>query len=156
MQRGNHRGQQSSLRMEGAKDFLDNREDDLWLQGEYRMTLQLVGVLSHGKLAKRLTDAAIDRMEAVQNLRKAIYDSKLRAENAEPRSKKRAHLSAVYKNYLQRYAFLIAFANYLIEKTKAALVDSEDDDDDDEQATGGDDSRSISTARQQHMSPDSA
>ncbi|CAO1618211.1 unnamed protein product [Sympodiomycopsis kandeliae] len=109
----------SQQRMEGAKDFLDNREDELWLQGEYRMILQLVGVLSHGKLAKKLTDAAIDRMDAVQNLRKAIYDSKLRAENAAPRSKKRGHLSAVYKNYLQRYAFLIAFANYLIEKSRA-------------------------------------
>lgn len=118
---GDQRSGSSGLRMEGAKDLLDNREDELWLQGEYRMTLQLVGVLSHGKLAKKLTDAAIDRMDAVQNLRKAVYDSKLRAENAEPRSKKRSHLSAVYKNYLQRYAFLIAFANYLIEKSRANI-----------------------------------
>ena len=42
--------------MEGAKDKMDNREDDLQLAGEYRSILQLCGVLAHGKLAKRLTD----------------------------------------------------------------------------------------------------
>ena len=45
----------------------------LWT-GEYKTILQLVGVLSHGKLAKRLTDHAIDLMQDVQNLRKAIYE----------------------------------------------------------------------------------
>jgi len=44
------------------------------LQGEYKTILQLVGVLSHGKIAKRLTDRAIDLMQDVQNLRKAIYE----------------------------------------------------------------------------------
>ena len=43
--------------------------------GEYKTILQLVGVLSHGKVAKRLTDRAIDLMQDVQNLRKAIYES---------------------------------------------------------------------------------
>ena len=42
--------------------------------GEYKVILQLVSVLSHGKLAKRLTDRAIDQMQDVQNLRKAIYE----------------------------------------------------------------------------------
>lgn len=42
--------------------------------GEYKTILQLVGVLSHGKVAKRLTDQAIDLMQDVQNLRKAIYE----------------------------------------------------------------------------------
>ena len=101
------------------KDNLDSREDDLWLQGEWRTILQLVGVLSHGKLAKKLTDRAIDRMEAVQNLRKAIYDSKLRADNAEPGTKKHKHLTTVFTNYLQRYGYLITFANYLLEKSEA-------------------------------------
>jgi hypothetical protein len=41
--------------------------------GEYRLILLLVGVLSRGKVAKKLTDRAIDLMEDVQNLRKAIY-----------------------------------------------------------------------------------
>lgn len=44
------------------------------LAGEYKVILQLVSVLSHGKLAKRLTDRAIDQMQDVQNLRKAIYE----------------------------------------------------------------------------------
>lgn len=42
--------------------------------GEYKTILQLVGVLSYGKIAKRLTDKAIDLMQDVQNLRKAIYE----------------------------------------------------------------------------------
>jgi len=42
--------------------------------GEYKTILQLVGVLSHGKIAKLLTDHAIDLMQDVQNLRKAIYE----------------------------------------------------------------------------------
>ena len=41
--------------------------------GEYRIILLLVGVLSRGKVAKKLADRAIDLMEDVQNLRKAIY-----------------------------------------------------------------------------------
>lgn len=43
-------------------------------QGDYKTILQLVGVLSHGKTAKRLTDKAIDLMQDVQNLRRAIYE----------------------------------------------------------------------------------
>jgi hypothetical protein len=42
--------------------------------GEYKVILQLVGILSHGKTAKRLTDGGIDLMQDVQNLRKAIYE----------------------------------------------------------------------------------
>lgn len=45
------------------------------VSGEYKTILHLVGVLSHGKVAKRLTDRAIDLMQDVQNLRKAIYES---------------------------------------------------------------------------------
>lgn len=103
-----------ATRIEDAKDFLDSREDELLLQGEYRIILRLVGLLSHGKLAKRLVDEAIDRMDIVQNLRKAIYDARLRAENSEPGTAKRKHLSAVYSNYLTRYGYLIGFANHLL------------------------------------------
>ncbi len=46
--------------------------------GEYKIILQLVGVLSHGKTAKRLTDDAVDLMQDVQNLRKAIYECVIR------------------------------------------------------------------------------
>ena len=53
--------------------YATNDAFGLWT-GEYKTILQLVGVLSHGKLAKRLTDHAIDLMQDVQNLRKAIYE----------------------------------------------------------------------------------
>ena len=79
------------------------REEDLLMQGEYRCILQLVGVLSNGKLAKSLTDRVIDRMETIQNLRKAISLMKLRAENAEPNSPRQEQLRHVFHNYLGRY-----------------------------------------------------
>lgn len=42
--------------------------------GEYKTILQLLAVLSNGKLAKKITDKAVDTMQDVQNLRKAIYE----------------------------------------------------------------------------------
>lgn len=43
--------------------------------GEYKTILRLVGILPYGKIAKRLCDRAIDSVDGVQNLRKAIYRS---------------------------------------------------------------------------------
>ncbi|KAF8121766.1 inositol hexakisphosphate-domain-containing protein [Boletus edulis] len=83
--------------------------------GEYKTILQLVGVLSHGKIAKRLTDRAIDLMQDVQNLRKAIYDYKLKVEACEKGSVKQGKLMNIAVNYLYRYGTLIVFCNYLIE-----------------------------------------
>ncbi|KAK7031227.1 hypothetical protein VNI00_013643 [Paramarasmius palmivorus] len=75
-------------------------EEEAYRQGEYKTILQLVGVLSHGKVAKRLTDRAIDLMQDVQNLRKAIYDYKLKAEACERGSKKETQLRNITVNYL--------------------------------------------------------
>jgi len=72
-------------------------------------------VLSHGRVAKRWTDQAIDAMQDVQNLRKAIYDYKLKCEACEKGSSKQQKLTSVAVNYLYRYGTLIVFANYLIE-----------------------------------------
>ena len=62
-------GESCVSRVLGPPPITDNA-----VSGEYKTILQLVGVLSHGKLAKRLTDRAIDAMQDVQNLRKAIYE----------------------------------------------------------------------------------
>ncbi|POY76292.1 hypothetical protein BMF94_0487 [Rhodotorula taiwanensis] len=106
----------------------DGREAEPLLNGEYRLVLQLVGVLQHGKLAKRLTDRAIDDMEAVQNLRTAIYSFKLRVEAADEGSKKREKLFEQALNYLYRYATLIVFANFLLDKTSHTSTDSDGSD----------------------------
>ncbi|KAI5118140.1 hypothetical protein M0805_001739 [Coniferiporia weirii] len=95
-------------------DSLDGpSEEEAYLQGEYKIILQLVGVLSHGKTAKALTDRAIDLMQDVQNLRKAIYDYKLKIEALPKGSDKQKKLMSLGVNYL--YGTLIVFANYLIE-----------------------------------------
>jgi hypothetical protein len=53
----------------------DNRyRTKLGFAGEYKIILQLIGILSHGKQAKRLADASIDRMDGVQNLRRAVFE----------------------------------------------------------------------------------
>ncbi|KJA26349.1 hypothetical protein HYPSUDRAFT_36651 [Hypholoma sublateritium FD-334 SS-4] len=90
-------------------------EEEVYLAGEYKTILQLVGVLSHGKIAKRLTDRAVDLMQDVQNLRKAIYDYKLKVDACEKGTVKEKKLRAITVNYLYRYGTLIVFANYLIE-----------------------------------------
>ncbi|KAF8071749.1 inositol hexakisphosphate-domain-containing protein [Lyophyllum atratum] len=90
-------------------------EEEAYLHGEYKTILQLVGVLSHGKVAKRLTDRAVDQMQDVQNLRKAIYDYKLKVDACEKGSSKERKLHGITVNYLYRYGTLIVFANYLIE-----------------------------------------
>ncbi|KAL0572602.1 hypothetical protein V5O48_009363 [Marasmius crinis-equi] len=111
-------------------------EEEAYRQGKLSFSfagLILVGVLSHGKVAKRLTDRAIDLMQDVQNLRKAIYELvslfwvpktdnadishsyKLKVEACEKGSKKEMQLRNITVNYLYRYGTLIVFANYLIE-----------------------------------------
>ncbi|GJJ08366.1 hypothetical protein Clacol_002580 [Clathrus columnatus] len=89
--------------------------EELYTQGEYKVILQLVGVLSFGKAAKRITDLAVDRMQDVQNLRKTIYDYKLKADACVPGTTKHTKLQQIALNYLYRYATLIVFANYLVE-----------------------------------------
>jgi hypothetical protein len=92
-------------------------ERERYENGEYRVILQLVSVLTYGKLAKRLTDQAINMCDHMQNLRKAIYDYKLRLEAVtDQRSKKWKSIHEVAMNYLVRYFYLIAFANYLLEE----------------------------------------
>ena len=58
----------------------DDRIRKRLLNGEYKIIIQLLGVLENGQLAKKLTDTAIDRCEQLQNLRKAIYDYRRRLE----------------------------------------------------------------------------
>jgi len=89
--------------------------EEVYSKGEYKVILQLVGVLSFGKLAKRITDVAIDRMQDVQNLRVAIYDYKLKVDASIPETSKYIKLQNIALNYLYRYATLIVFANYLVE-----------------------------------------
>ncbi|KZT41862.1 hypothetical protein SISSUDRAFT_1069720 [Sistotremastrum suecicum HHB10207 ss-3] len=75
-------------------------EEDAYLRGEFKAILKLIGVLSYGKLAKRLADHAIDLMSDIQNLRKAVYDYKLKLDAADHSSENYARLLYVAQNYL--------------------------------------------------------
>ncbi|KAK0205042.1 inositol hexakisphosphate-domain-containing protein [Desarmillaria ectypa] len=112
----------------GVFDSMDGySEEEVYRQGEYKTILQLVSVLSHGKVAKRLADRAIDQMQDVQNLRKTIYDYKLKVDACEKGSLKERKLRSVTVNYLYRYGMLIVFANYLIEvrESKVEIIFAE-------------------------------
>nr|KIR85732.1 hypothetical protein I308_03840 [Cryptococcus tetragattii IND107] len=92
-----------------------------YLNGEYKTILQLVTVMSHGKEAKRITDRAINLMEGVQNLRKAIYDFKLQVDAAEPGSAKHKAQTTRAINYLYRYGALVVLANFLLEMKEEGI-----------------------------------
>ncbi|RCI04172.1 hypothetical protein CU098_006507 [Rhizopus stolonifer] len=89
--------------------------EESYHNGEFKIILQLMSMLTYGKLAKRFTDRAINMCDHMQNLRKAIFDYKLRMDATEdPKSYKA--IKEVALNYLIRYFYLIAFANYLLEE----------------------------------------
>lgn len=75
---------------------------DPYQQGEYKNILQLLSVLSYGKVAKQLADRAIDQCEAVQNLRKAVATYKLQWESAPKGSAKQEKIAHIAYNYLFR------------------------------------------------------
>ncbi|KAI9486886.1 MAG: inositol hexakisphosphate-domain-containing protein [Benjaminiella poitrasii] len=91
--------------------------EESYHNGEFKIILQLISVLTYGKLAKCLTDKAINMCDHMQNLRRAIYDYKLRMDAIEDQlSKQYKNIREVALNYLIRYFYLIVFANYLLEQ----------------------------------------
>ncbi|KAJ3409888.1 hypothetical protein HDV05_004169 [Chytridiales sp. JEL 0842] len=118
-----------NLHISGDDTYNDDSEEDRikerYLKGEYKIILQLLGVLENGRLAKYLTDSAIDSCEHMQNLRKAIYDYKLRVEALEAKTRKWAILRDIGLNYLIRYFYLIVFADYLLEEMSAPSLEDE-------------------------------
>ena len=93
-----------------AKEDLIQR----YLNGEYKLIINLLRVLRDGQTSKRLADFAIDKCSHVQNLREAIYQTKIRYEKAEVHEKSEALVRSA--NYLIRYFYLIVFTDFLIEK----------------------------------------
>lgn len=101
--------------------------EESYHNGEFKIILQLVSVLTYGKLAKRLTDKAINMCDHMQNLRRAIFDYKLRMDAIEdPKSKEYKSIKEVAMNYLIRYFYLIVFANYLLEQLALSKANPEE------------------------------
>jgi hypothetical protein len=120
------------LRRKDDENDESHDERERYQNGEYRVILQLISVLTYGKLAKRLTDQVINMCDHMQNLRKAIYDYKLRIEAMTDQGSKKWRVAreAAF-NYLVRYFYLIVFANYLLEEMGTpsfVTSDSEDED----------------------------
>ncbi|KAI8635991.1 inositol hexakisphosphate-domain-containing protein [Parasitella parasitica] len=113
---------------DGENDDESHDERERYQNGEYRVILQLVSVLTYGKLAKRLTDQAVNMCDHMQNLRKAIYDYKLRIEAmTDQGSKKWRATREVALNYLVRYFYLVVFANYLLEEMGTTTAENDDE-----------------------------
>lgn len=91
------------IRDNQAGRILKSDELSHYLNGDYRLIMQLLPLLENGKLAKRIADRAIDTCAHIQNLRTSIYDFKVHGDSERG------------VNYLLRYFYLIVFAQYLIE-----------------------------------------
>ena len=52
-----------------------------FLKGEYRPVIALLRILNQGKESKKVTDDIVDLCDAMQNLREAVYDLKVRGEH---------------------------------------------------------------------------
>ncbi|KAI8336649.1 inositol hexakisphosphate-domain-containing protein [Chlamydoabsidia padenii] len=121
-------------------------ERERYLNGEYKIILQLVSVLTYGKLAKRLTDQAINMCDHMQNLRRAIYDYRLRMESMEDRqSRKFFTTREVGLNYLVRYFYLIVFADYLLEEVASPTCSMETKDSVEEDIVTPQDAQKLTT-----------
>lgn len=82
---------------------------NLLLAGNYKLILNLVGLLPQGRRAKTRVDSCIDKCSHIQNLRECILDYSRR----EPERG---------LNYLIRYFYLIAFSEYLIEERQETFT----------------------------------
>ena len=113
-----------SLTLENLNVYDDDIEESHLLRGEYRIILQLMSVLSQGKLAKNIVDTAIDANQQMQNLREAIYTYKCKLRQTGPNTKQYAQLHQITKNYLIRYFFLIVFCDYYLDNhaSKSSFV----------------------------------
>lgn len=96
----------------GSSGVAPPGDKDMLKAGYYGVIRSLLRVLDRGAESKAVLDLTIDAASAMQNLREAIsvYRGRVLAEN---RENKRAAMSAVTLEYLERYYMLVAFSAYL-------------------------------------------
>ncbi|KAL6070801.1 Paladin [Balamuthia mandrillaris] len=96
-------------------------------RGEFKLILRLIRVLKNGKIAKDEVDYIIDSCSAMQNLRYAIKEYKLKVNKAIKAGEQNTptfHFSMERgKNYLERYFYLIAFNAFLNETKEKGFQD---------------------------------
>ena len=112
-----------SITIDNLSVYEDDVEESHLLRGDYRIILQLLSVLAHGKTAKNIVDKAIDANNQMQNLREAIYTFKCKLRHMEPNTKQYMQLHQITKNYLIRYFFLIVFGDYCLENNGCTFVE---------------------------------
>lgn len=104
------------------KKHVENKKqsmDNIYRDGNYKLILRLVSVLTNGKANKQRIDDVIDACAILQNLRSAIYDYKVKAETESNPKHLRESAYQTAKNYLVRYFYLIVFNEFLIEQQNA-------------------------------------
>jgi hypothetical protein len=78
-----------------------------YMNGEYVLVQQMISVLNNGKIAKLLTDRAIDSCQHMQNLRSCIYDYRARLQDLTVGTPKYQAAYETAVNYLVRYVYLV-------------------------------------------------
>jgi len=83
------------------------------MNGEWKGVIRLMAMMEDGLEVKALVDQCIDECAHIQNLREAIKDCKDQADTA-PSSGARSNAFWLKRgqNYLERYCYLLLFANY--------------------------------------------
>eukprot|EP00965_Chrysotila_dentata_P233640 6199708-Pleurochrysis_carterae.AAC.1 len=81
--------------------------------GEYGVVRAVVHRLRSGFKTKRFVDAAIERCDHMQNLRKDILVKKQKAESQSSSAQRRASELRTGLQYLERYVYLILFNAYV-------------------------------------------
>jgi len=109
-----------------AEESSEEKSKEALINGEYNSVLALLRILPKGKEAKKWCDDVIDVLSHMQNLRKAIYQMKLRSDKTVS-DKSRKMLAHRTQNYLQRYCLLIAFASYLLSDYKMPDANAKED-----------------------------
>ena len=84
------------------------------LRGDFAAIIAQIRLMDEGADAKRAMDALIDVCDAMQNLREAIHEMKVRSNTVDLAPSVRAQALGVAEHYLRRYAHLIQFTTYLL------------------------------------------
>jgi hypothetical protein len=85
------------------------------VEGDYDLILNLLSCLDTGSASKSLADAAIDQCEAVLNLREEILAHRVKLAMVAMDDEHRDLHYRKAASGLERYFFLVAFANYIAE-----------------------------------------
>ena len=108
-------GQDANPPLAFSQAIVQRRGVCAFARGEFRVITRLVRLLENGSACKAQVDRVIDAAAHMQNLREAIWATKVRADK-QIKAHAREEGWARARAYLVRYFYLIAFNAYLVQE----------------------------------------